>query len=121
MHGSVAGSSTGGAAAEPGAKTVWCSTPGRIRTCDLRISIPATAFAASGPHSDGVWGLDHLFTVSGAARMASTEPPSMDACTHAVNAVSSGLPIHPQKPVSAEAPLRRGGPSARHHRPSTMG
>lgn len=49
-------------------------TPGRTRTCSLRISTSATAFAAASAVASGVWEPDHLFAVSGAVRMASTEP-----------------------------------------------
>ena len=45
-------------------------TPGRIRTCYPRLSLPTTPFGA--PYN-WVCGLDYLFTVSGAARIVSTE------------------------------------------------
>jgi len=45
--------------------------PGRTRTCNIRLSLPTTAFAAL---LSQVWGLDYLFTVSGAARIVSTDP-----------------------------------------------
>ena len=45
--------------------------PGRTRTCNPRLSLPTTAFAA--PHVR-VCGLDYLFAVSGAARIVSTDP-----------------------------------------------
>ena len=48
------------------------SDPSRIRTCDRQISLPTTAFAATEMIS--ICGLDYLFTVSGAARIVSTEP-----------------------------------------------
>jgi len=50
--------------------------PERIRTSDPRLSLPTTVFTAVLPVKTGtnICGLDHLFTVSGAARMASTEP-----------------------------------------------
>ncbi len=51
-------------------RTVF-GTPGRTRTFNPRLSLPATAFAAS---THRVCGLDYLFTVSGAARIVSTEP-----------------------------------------------
>ncbi len=46
--------------------------PGRIRTCYPRLSLPLQ-FSLLTP-SWVICGLDHLFTISGAARMASTEP-----------------------------------------------
>ena len=45
--------------------------PGRTRTCNPRLSLPATAFAALPTQ---VCGLDYLFAVSGAARIVSTDP-----------------------------------------------
>ena len=45
--------------------------PGRTRTCNPRLSLPTTAFAAL--HLQ-VCGLDYLFAISGAARIVSTDP-----------------------------------------------
>ena len=46
--------------------------PGRTRTCNPRLSLP---LLLSQPRKDfKVCGLDYLFTVSGAARIVSTEP-----------------------------------------------
>ena len=50
--------------------TLKCA-PGRTRTCNPRLSLPTTAFAAS---SKRVCGLDYLFAIAGAARIVSTEP-----------------------------------------------
>ncbi len=51
--------------------TIRSGAPGRTRTCNRRLSLPTTAFAALLTQ---VCGLDYLFTVSGAARIVSTEP-----------------------------------------------
>src|SRR5690606_37415569 len=45
--------------------------PGRTRTCNPRLSLPPLL---SQPPPRGVRGLDYLFTVSGAARIVSTDP-----------------------------------------------
>ena len=47
--------------------------PDRTRTCNLRLSLPATTFVASIVH-DRVWGLDYIFTISGGTRIVSTDP-----------------------------------------------
>ena len=46
--------------------------PGRTRTCNPRLSVPP--LLSQPPPFRGVRGLDYLFTVSGAARIVSTDP-----------------------------------------------
>ena len=48
----------------------WFGAPCRTRTCNLRLSLP---LPLSRPFAK-VCGLDYLFTVSGAARIVSTDP-----------------------------------------------
>ena len=56
----------------PGWGGFYQCDPDWIRTNDLLLSLPATAFAA---HTMGaVWGLDYIFTIAGVPRIVSTEP-----------------------------------------------
>ena len=63
-------------------------TPDRTRTCNLRLSLPATVFTAPATMRFGfqfvagfqihtcyqVCGLDYIFTISGGTRIVSTDP-----------------------------------------------
>jgi len=57
---------------DPGITADRVCAPGRTRTCNLRISIPHQV-SLTATYYVGC-GLDHLFTVSGAPRMVSTDP-----------------------------------------------
>jgi len=64
--------------------------PGRTRTCNRRLSLPTTAFAALHPQ---VCGLDYLFAISGAARIVSTEPFESQPRSSRVVSDNSWVPL----------------------------
>ncbi len=53
-------------------KTNGFCDPDWIRTNDLLLSLPTTVFTAPSQKKGGIWGLDYIFTISGAARVVST-------------------------------------------------
>ncbi len=64
--------------------------PGRTRTCNPRLSLPTTVFTASHLR---VCGLDYLFTISGAARIVSTDPSNPTRPLLVSTGLPSALPV----------------------------